>query len=179
MSLNERQTRFAEEYAVDFNATQAAIRAGYSEKTAGASGWELLKKPEIQQRIEFAKAEQSKRTAIDADWVLQRLVQNADRAMQLEAVTDAQGNPTGEYTYQGSVANKALELIGRRVGFFPEDAVKVQMAGQVNHEHSGTVDASISFADDINRFVAAFVASASREKSGGVPQDGDVESVDT
>jgi len=179
MSLNERQTRFAEEYAVDFNATQAAIRAGYSEKTAGAIGWELLKKPEIQQRIEFAKAEQSKRTAIDADWVLRRLVQNADRAMQLEAVTDAQGNPSGEYTYQGSVANKALELIGRRVGFFPEDAVKVQMAGQVNHEHSGTVDAVHTFASDLDKFAAAFLAAASRKGGGGVSQDGDAEPVDT
>ena len=48
MALTPKQTRFAEEYLLDMNATQAAIRAGYSEKTAGAQGFELLKKPEVQ-----------------------------------------------------------------------------------------------------------------------------------
>lgn len=49
--LTEKQRRFCEEYLVDFNATQAAIRAGYSEKTAYAIGWENLRKPEIIQTI--------------------------------------------------------------------------------------------------------------------------------
>lgn len=47
MSLSNKQARFVEEYLVDFNATQAAIRAGYSQKTAYSIGWENLRKPEI------------------------------------------------------------------------------------------------------------------------------------
>ncbi|RID91195.1 terminase small subunit [Gemmobacter lutimaris] len=49
--LNDKQRAFAKEYLIDLNATQAAIRAGYSERTAGQIGYELLKKPEIQAEI--------------------------------------------------------------------------------------------------------------------------------
>ncbi len=51
MALTAKQQRFVEEYLVDLNATQAAIRAGYSERTAGSVGNENLKKPEIQKAI--------------------------------------------------------------------------------------------------------------------------------
>jgi hypothetical protein len=73
MALTAKQQRFVEEYLVDLNATAAAIRAGYSEKTARSIGHELLSKPEIQAAIEAALAERSKRTEITADDVLQRL----------------------------------------------------------------------------------------------------------
>ena len=49
--LNEKQTRFCAEYLRDFNATQAAIRAGYSKRSAYSIGWDLLKKPEIQTEL--------------------------------------------------------------------------------------------------------------------------------
>lgn len=75
--LNAKQARFVEEYLIDLNATQAAIRAGYSEKTAGQQGFELLKKPEIEAALAEAQAERSKRTQIDADWVLTRLASEA------------------------------------------------------------------------------------------------------
>lgn len=52
VSWTKKQQRFVEEYCVDFNATQAAIRAGYSEKTAGQIGHENLKKPEIKEAVE-------------------------------------------------------------------------------------------------------------------------------
>lgn len=71
--MTPRQQRFVEEYLIDLNATQAAIRAGYSEKTAGQQGFDLLKKPEIQDGIAEAQSERAKRTEIDADWVLRRL----------------------------------------------------------------------------------------------------------
>lgn len=51
-SLNDKQKRFCNEYIIDFNATQAAIRSGYSEKTAGAIGSENLKKPDIRKFID-------------------------------------------------------------------------------------------------------------------------------
>lgn len=70
MALTEKQKRFAEEYLVDLNATQAAIRAEYSERTAYSIGQENLKKPEIQTYIQKLMDERSKRTQITADRVL-------------------------------------------------------------------------------------------------------------
>lgn len=68
--LNERQQRFVLEYLVDLNATKAAIRAGYSERTAGSQGFDLLKKPEIQLALAQARHEQQERTQISADRVI-------------------------------------------------------------------------------------------------------------
>ncbi|WP_299083186.1 terminase small subunit [uncultured Paraglaciecola sp.] len=73
MALNVRQKRFCEEYIVDLNATQAAIRAGYSKRTAGVQAHDLLKKPEIQAIISTLQDDRSKRTQITADRVLEEL----------------------------------------------------------------------------------------------------------
>lgn len=73
MSLNERQALFAQEYIVDLNATQAAIRAGYSESTAGSQGHDLLKIPEIQAAIQKAMDLRAERVGITADRVLVEL----------------------------------------------------------------------------------------------------------
>tara|TARA_R110002049_G_scaffold282589_1_gene462412 strand:- start:1676 stop:2254 length:579 start_codon:yes stop_codon:yes gene_type:complete len=70
--LNSKQAMFCQEYLLDLNATQAAIRAGYSEKTAGSQAFDLLKKPEIQTKISKLKNSRSDRTEINADYVLQR-----------------------------------------------------------------------------------------------------------
>lgn len=71
--LNPRQTRFVDEYLVDLNATQAAIRAGYSHRTAGAMGHDLLKKPEIQAALQEAQQARAERTEIDQDRVIEEL----------------------------------------------------------------------------------------------------------
>lgn len=71
--LNPKQLRFCEEYIVDLNATQAAIRAGYSEKTAGQIGEQNLKKLEIQEKITELQQARSKRTEITSDMVLKEL----------------------------------------------------------------------------------------------------------
>lgn len=71
--MTKKQKRFIEEYLVDLNATQAAIRAGYSPDTAGSIGSENLKKPEIRACIDKAMAERSKRTGISQDRVLMEL----------------------------------------------------------------------------------------------------------
>lgn len=73
MSLSDKQQRFIAEYLIDLNATQAAIRAGYSQSTAGAIGHENLTKPEIVAAIAEAQAERSERTNITADDVLREL----------------------------------------------------------------------------------------------------------
>lgn len=74
-NLTPKQQRFVEEYLIDLNATQAAIRAGYSEKTAKSIGQENLTKPDIQKAIEEAQNKRTEQTQIDAAYVLRRLVE--------------------------------------------------------------------------------------------------------
>lgn len=75
--LNVKQARFSQEYVIDLNATQAAIRAGYSKKTAGQIGHELLKKPEIADAIAAAMNDRAARTNVTADRVLYELARIA------------------------------------------------------------------------------------------------------
>ncbi len=71
--LTDKQELFCREYLIDLNATQAAIRAGYSKKTAPKIGSENLQKPDVQAVITKLKAERNKSTTIDAEYVLNRL----------------------------------------------------------------------------------------------------------
>lgn len=71
--MTRKQKLFIEEYLIDLNATQAAIRAGYSPDTAYSIGQENLKKPEIKARIDKAMAKRSRRTGVSADRVLMEL----------------------------------------------------------------------------------------------------------
>lgn len=73
MSLSPKQQRFVEEYLIDLNATQAAIRAGYSSRTAHSIGEENLRKPELAAAIEAAQKKRSARLEISADRVVQEL----------------------------------------------------------------------------------------------------------
>lgn len=75
--LNDKQQRFVQEYLIDLNATQAAIRAGYSPKTAAQQGFDLLRNPKVQDAIDQAKDQRSQETKIDAAWVLTRLAEEA------------------------------------------------------------------------------------------------------
>lgn len=75
--MTKKQKLFVEEYLIDLNATQAAIRAGYSPDTAGSIGGENLKKPEISAAIAKAMAERSKRTGINQDRILQEIAKLA------------------------------------------------------------------------------------------------------
>jgi len=71
--LTPKQKRFCEEYLIDLNATQAAIRAGYSKRTAYSIGQENLKKPEIQARIQELQRNLSKRNQITQDMIIKEL----------------------------------------------------------------------------------------------------------
>ncbi|WP_213431657.1 terminase small subunit, partial [Paenibacillus dendritiformis] len=73
MALTAKQKAFVQEYLIDLNATQAAIRAGYSAKTARKIGAENLTKPDIQKAIQEAMERREKRTEITQDRVLQEL----------------------------------------------------------------------------------------------------------
>jgi len=75
MAFTPKKHRFVGEYLKDLNATQAAIRAGYSASTAYSQGQRLLKDVEVQMAIAAAQAERSQATKIDAEYVLKRLVE--------------------------------------------------------------------------------------------------------
>ena len=121
--LTPKQQRFVEEYLIDLNLTKAAVRAGYSEKTARQIGSENLSKPAIQEAIAEAKRDRSEATKIDAEYVLQGAVELFERCMQ--HVRPAKNPKTGKplfdddgnalYVFNPSGAARALELVGKHV----------------------------------------------------------------
>jgi phage terminase small subunit len=125
-TLTPKQLRFVEEYLVDLNATQAAIRAGYSARNADKIGPELLGKTRVAAAIRTASVARTARVEVTQDYVVCRLQENVERALQHKPIRDRDGNPTGEYQYEGAVANGALKLLGLHLGMFKEV-----------HEHSG------------------------------------------
>jgi phage terminase small subunit len=98
-SMTPKQQRFVEEYLIDLNATQAAIRAGYSAETARSIGSENLTKPDIQEAIATAMDERSKRTEITQDYVLQGICRIVERTAQR----------------QPSIALRGYELLGKHL----------------------------------------------------------------
>jgi phage terminase small subunit len=110
MPLNEKQKRFVKEYLVDLNATQAAIRAGYSKKTAGSQGQRLLKNVEIQTAIQASATRRAQRTEITADRVVEELA-----TVAFSRASDSTG---AELRYGNKI--KALELLCRHLGIFDE-----------------------------------------------------------
>ncbi|HBQ0420008.1 terminase small subunit [Klebsiella aerogenes] len=75
MALTDKQEMFCREYLVDLNATQAAIRAGYSDKTAQEQSSRLLSNVMVQNRISVLKSERNERVGVDAAYVLRRLTE--------------------------------------------------------------------------------------------------------
>tara|TARA_R100000789_G_scaffold21676_2_gene24505 strand:- start:589 stop:1002 length:414 start_codon:yes stop_codon:yes gene_type:complete len=111
--LTPKQCRFVDEYLVDLNATQAAIRAGYSEKTAREQGARLLSKVHIQAAIQVGQSAAQKRTRRTMDDVLADLRAVAQDAMQ--KIPDKEGNLL---MANHNAAIKAIELEGRHLGMF-------------------------------------------------------------
>ena len=119
--LTAKQEAFCEEYLIDLNATQAAIRAGYSAGTANVIGCENLTKPYIADKIAELKAERTARVLVDADYVINGLLDVHKRCMQKEPVmerVDGQQQESGEFKFEHSGANKSLELLGKHLGMF-------------------------------------------------------------
>lgn len=91
MALNEKQKRFVDEYLIDRNGTQAAIRAGYSEKTAAQIATRLLRNVQVQSEISSGTEQQQERTQITADRVLQEYARLA--FFDPRKLFDEQGRP--------------------------------------------------------------------------------------
>lgn len=135
-NLTPKQQRFVEEYLIDLNATQAAIRAGYSEKTAKVIAAQNLSKLNVQEAIEEAQNKLSERTGITQDYVLSNIQKVVERCMQQEAVRARDGSPLlvegpeGDlaclFEFKETGALKGLELLGKHLGLFVD---KVQHTG--------------------------------------------------
>lgn len=122
--LNQRQLAFVGAMLTEPNATRAYIQAGYKAKGANAeaAASRLLRNGKVKIALSKARLARSKRVEVDQDWVLTRLTENIERSMRLVPVFDSEGEPTGEHRYQGNVANKALELVGKHLGMFQESS---------------------------------------------------------
>ena len=152
--MTRKQKRFVEEYLIDLNATQAAIRAGYSPDSAGEIGHENLKKPEIRAHIDKEMAERSKRTGVNADRVIRELARVAfvnapevidlDKAVLLDGATPDDTAAISGVKVKCTVTDtgrtiereirladkiKALELLGKHLGMYIDKT-----------EHSGKIE---------------------------------------
>lgn len=124
--MTDKQKRFCDEYLIDLNATQAAIRAGYSEKTATEQGARLLANVKVQEYIQERKDKRIKRTEITQDMVLKELatiafsnatdyarVVEKDAMVEVNGVTvpleDAEGNPMKYRTVEPTLTSELTE----------------------------------------------------------------------
>ena len=93
--LTDRQKRFVTEYLIDLNATQSAIKAGYSKRSASEMGYQLLQKPSVVKAIQDAMQERSRRTQVTQDRVLEELA-----AIGFANIYDAINTESGQATYK-------------------------------------------------------------------------------
>ena len=148
MKLTAKQAKFCEEYLIDLNGKQAAIRAGYEPKTAEVQASRMLSYAKVKEYIKQKQEELSKRTQITTEWVVNRLLAISNRCMQpnLKMVregkewipaTDEDGNLIYEFDSAG--ANRATELLGKHLGAFEAD----------NKQKNLIIDRRVGFSDEI------------------------------
>lgn len=149
MALTDKQQRFVEEYMVDLNATQAAIRAGYSRDTAAEIGFENLRKPQISEAIQKSKKELSEQTGVSAQRIIEeyakiafsdvRNILTVDGGLKdsSEWDDDAAGAVSSIKSFEVTSAEgeilgtnrevklydklRALEALGKHIGLFEKD----------------------------------------------------------
>jgi phage terminase small subunit len=138
--LRPKWLAFVLEYMADLNATAAAIRCGYSEKSATQISVELMARPQIKAAVSACLALRAKRSEITADYVLEVICDTVERCRQAEPVKDREGKPTGEYKFDAQAVLKGAELLGKHIAMFTE-----KIAGKVELEHSGEISHILEF----------------------------------
>ena len=145
--ITQKQKQFCEEYIIDLNARQAAIRAGYSEKTAEVQASRLLTKAKVQEYISLLKGKRQERTEVTQDMVVMELAKIAfinaddfyDNDGSIKSLNDLDSKTRGALkSYQVKTVKigddyeevavhqshdkiKALELLGKHLGIFEKD----------------------------------------------------------
>jgi phage terminase small subunit len=131
IKLTDKQELFCNEYLLDLNATQAAIRAGYSRDTARSIGSENLSKPYLRTRISEMMRKRSEKLLIDQEFVIQNLIEVSQRCLQaypvmvfdpVEKKMVQKGTDDGEpvWEFDSSGAHRSLELIGKHLKMFTD-----------------------------------------------------------
>jgi phage terminase small subunit len=116
MSLTPKQERFVEEYLIDMNATQAAIRAGYSKATAEAQGSRLLSNVKIAAAVSAAKAERSARTNITQDMILFELAKVGFSDLRKILTKDGRIQSPHDWDDSTAGAISSMEVVSRSAG---------------------------------------------------------------
>ncbi|MGN1307049.1 MAG: terminase small subunit, partial [Faecousia sp.] len=130
-AMTVKMDRFCQEYVIDYNGTEAAIRAGYSDKRAASQASTLLKREDVMERIAQLQKEQAQRLGLSADRVVMELWEIYRRCMQAEPVMewDAEAHSyvpsEAEYTFDANGAVKALKLIGEHIGMWNRKELKL------------------------------------------------------
>lgn len=122
--MNDQRKAFCDEYLKHFNATKAAIKVGYSEKTAAVQACQILADDEVALYIQDRLSEISKEAEVDAIWVRKRFKSISDRCMTVVPVMemiDGEWVESGEYKFDSAGANKATEALGKIIGVFEKD----------------------------------------------------------
>jgi len=159
VKLTAKRKRFVDEWLIDFNGTQAAIRAGYSEKTAAATAARLLRNVNIQNEISRRQKDLQRRTEVTQERVVQELARLAFVDASVVCVTDfdkltedqraaIQGVKPTNFGWEIKLCDKlkALELLGRHIGMF-NDKLDIKatisenpFAGLSTEELRGVID---------------------------------------
>lgn len=150
--LNNKQSRFVDEYLVDLNATQAAIRAGYSKKTAKSQGQRLLTNVDIKSAIAEAQEERGERTQITADRVVKELARIGLSDLREAFTESGHLRHPKDWTEDLAAAISSVEVVTRLTGEEDEDGNKA-----VEHIHKLKLWDKVSALEKIAKHFGMFI----------------------
>ena len=147
--LPAKQKRFVEEYLIDLNGTQAAIRAGYSEKGAEKQAFRMSGNVRVQEAIQKAQAQRAQRTEISQDFIAKELKRNYEHCSQRLIRLDKTGKPLAVMNAAGEMMQdehfdipnslRLLEMMARHTGFYDADKSGAGVTVIIGEKDVGTL----------------------------------------